>query len=123
MNKLYTLLAIALFAFSQTVAFAQTARDITGVVKDESNLPMPGAVVEIVGSNTGTVTDENGAFKINTYRPFPFTLRISSVGYVSQEFAMTDSTAGPFDVALLIDSKNNEVTVTARRREETVQDV
>ena len=123
MNKLYTLLAITVLALMQTVVFAQTPRDITGVVKDETNLPYPGAVVEIVGSNTGTVTDENGAFKINTYRPFPFTLRISSVGYLPQEFAMTDSTAGPFNVALVTDNRDNEVTVTARRRAETAQDV
>jgi iron complex outermembrane receptor protein len=123
MNKLYTSLAITVFALLQTVAFAQTARDITGIVKDSDNLPLPGAVVEIVGSNTGTVTDENGAFKINTYRPFPFTLRISSVGYKSQDFAMTDSTAGPFDVTLALEETGNEVTVTARRRSESSQDV
>jgi iron complex outermembrane receptor protein len=123
MNKLYTLLAITILALAQTVAFAQTPRDITGVVKDETNLPLPGAVIEIVGSNTGTVTDEHGAFKINTYRPFPFTLRISSVGYLPQEFALSDSNAGPFNVGLVVDNRDHEVTVTARRREETVQDV
>jgi len=124
MNKLYTSLAITLFALLQTVAFAQAPRDITGVVNDaETNTPLPGVVVEIVGSNTGTVTDEHGAFKINTYRPFPFTLRISSVGYASQDFPMTDSTAGPFTVALVEEASAAEVTVTARRRTETSQDV
>ncbi|MDF2456360.1 MAG: TonB-dependent receptor [Cytophagaceae bacterium] len=124
MNKLYTLLAITLLALAQTVAFAQTERYIKGVVNDtETNTPLPGVVVEIVGSNTGTVTDENGAFSINTYRPFPFTLRISSVGYLPQEFVLTDSTSGPFAVALVTDNRDNEVTVTARRRAETAQDV
>ncbi len=124
MNKLYTLIAITLLALTQTVAFAQTERNITGVVIDtETNTPLPGVVVEIVGSNTGTVTDESGAFKINTYRPFPFTLRVFSVGYLPQEFALTDSTAGPFNVSLVIDNRDNEVTVTARRRAETAQDV
>ncbi|MBC7487233.1 MAG: TonB-dependent receptor [Cytophagaceae bacterium] len=124
MNKLYTSLAITLFALLQTVAFAQTPRDITGIINDaETNAPLPGVVVEIVGSNTGTVTDENGAFKINTYRPFPFSIRVSSVGYASQEFALTDSTAGPFTVALIAEASSGEVTVTARRRSETSQDV
>jgi iron complex outermembrane receptor protein len=124
MNKLYTLLVLTLVALAQTEAFAQAARDITGVVIDtETSTPLPGVVVEIVGSNTGTVTDESGAFKINTYRPFPFTLRISSVGYLPQEFPMSDSAAGPFQVALVVDNRDNEVTVTARRRTETAQDV
>jgi iron complex outermembrane recepter protein len=123
MNKRYTLLVLLLIALSQAT-LAQTPRDILGMVIDnDTKTPLPGVVVEIVGSNTGTVTDETGAFKINTYRPFPFTLRIRSVGYLPQEFAMSDSNGGPFNVILELDSRDNEVTVTARRRSEKTQDV
>ncbi|MDB5272485.1 MAG: TonB-dependent receptor [Chitinophagaceae bacterium] len=124
MKKLYTFLVITLLALAQTVAYAQTERDITGTVTDnETKTALPGVIIEIVGSNTGTVTDENGNFKITTYRPFPFTLRIRSVGYAPQDFVLSDSNSGPFAVALAIDNKSNEVVVTARRRSEKTQDV
>ena len=44
-------------------AFAQSA--ISGVVKDEEGLPLPGVTVVEMGSSNGTITDIEGKFTIS----------------------------------------------------------
>ena len=58
-------------------------RQIRGLVKDsETGEPLIGATVEVVGTNTGTVTDERGRFQLEIGNAN--TIRISFVGYESQ---------------------------------------
>jgi TonB-linked SusC/RagA family outer membrane protein len=59
-------------------------RQVTGIVTDDSNSPLPGVNVVIKGSTTGTVTDMNGEYTIavpdgNTVLVFSF------IGYMTQE--------------------------------------
>lgn len=42
----------------------QAPIEITGVVRDETNLPMPGVSVSVKGKSNAVVTDQNGMFKI-----------------------------------------------------------
>jgi len=72
--------------FSNTIAKKQ--RLIKGVVKDSEGLLMPGVSVLEKGTKNGAITDENGAFAINTTGQNPV-LIFSSIGYITKEVSAT----------------------------------
>jgi TonB-linked SusC/RagA family outer membrane protein len=108
-----SLLLLLLFSFS---VFAQN-RTITGRITGAGGAGMAGASVIIKGTSIGTTSGENGAYTI-TVPADATTLVISSVGFGSQEIAISDRTT--IDVALQSAANNmNEVVVVAygsRRR-------
>lgn len=57
--------------------------EITGVITDKYGDPVIGATVLVVGSTTGAITDIDGKFIVNA--PMGCTLRISYIGYITQE--------------------------------------
>lgn len=57
---------------------------LTGTVKDKNGDPIPGASVIVKGTTVGTITDNDGGFKLNTPVDAK-TLTISFVGMVAQE--------------------------------------
>ena len=86
------------------------AGPISGVVKDDTGSPLPGVSVSIKGTQNGTQTDVNGAFKLNA-SPGDV-LVFSFIGFTPKEV-----TVGPgavYNVVLASSSKTiNEVVVTA----------
>jgi len=57
---------------------------ITGKVLDDATIePIPFASVYLKGTTTGTVTDLDGMFTIQTHLPLPDSIGVSSVGYQS----------------------------------------
>lgn len=63
-------------------ASAQTTGKIAGKVLDTSTLePLPGANVQLVGSNRGTATGMDGAFYLINLPPGTYAIRISMIGY------------------------------------------
>ncbi|WP_232282874.1 TonB-dependent receptor [Pedobacter sp. BAL39] len=58
---------------------------ITGVVRDEKNLPMPGVSVKVKGQNNGVTTDGEGRFSISVADNTVYLL-FSYVGYETQEY-------------------------------------
>ena len=62
---------------------------VTGMVEDAMG-PVIGATVMVKGSQTGTVTDQDGKFSIDA--PKGSTLVISYIGYVTQEVPVTEKT-------------------------------
>lgn len=71
-------------------ASAQQPITLQGKVTDETGAPVEGVSVSIEGTDDATSTNESGDFRI-TYSP-PATLRVSALGYVSQEIALTNQT-------------------------------
>lgn len=57
--------------------------DITGRVTDENGAPMPGATILIKGTNVGTVTDNDGYYRIHAEEKG--VLIFSMLGYQNQE--------------------------------------
>lgn len=81
---LFILLSIS-FAF---VLKAQSYVDVTGTVRDAvTDEELIGVTILVTGTEIGTVTDLNGAFTLSV--PVNSTLRISYVGYSSQEISVT----------------------------------
>ena len=67
MKKILTVIVLFLFAVASPI-FAQTK--VSGIVVDKSKQPIPFANVVFKNSSTGTVTNEDGRFYIespNTY--------------------------------------------------------
>jgi len=97
-----SMLCIVQIAWSQTV-------EISGKVTDSKDLPIPGATVQEKNSKSGTVTDANGAFKMNV-KPGA-KLVVSSVGFDQQEVAV--GTSGLLSITLKEGSQSlSEVVVT-----------
>lgn len=81
---------------------------ITGVVTDETDLPLPGATVTIKGTTTSSITDVNGRYNIEA--DANATLVFSFIGRESQEVALNGRTT--LNIKLLPSAKDlNEVVV------------
>ncbi len=86
-------------------------RQITGVVLDENQSPLPGVNILLKGEQRGTITDENGLFQL-VVPDTPVTLIFSFVGYLSQEVEVASRER--LEIVLVPDTKSlDEVVVTA----------
>ena len=103
--------AILMALFLPVVAFAQNIT-VKGTVTDELDSPVISATVVVVGqTNKGALTDLDGNFTIADI-PANATLRISYIGYKTQEIALNGRTT--LAVKLVPDSELlDEVVVTA----------
>lgn len=106
---LLVFLTTALFASAQTVK-------ITGQVKDPNGQGLQGASVQIEGSNTGTLTDNNGFYNINA-SPGKHTLIVSYVGFLTQriEVDLVANNNSTVDVVLINSGNLSGVTVVGSR--------
>jgi TonB-linked SusC/RagA family outer membrane protein len=110
--KKYGLLLL-LFVLSNLVVKAQTG-SITGKVLDESNLPLPGAVISIEGTTLSTQTDLNGNYKIFKIQNGNVTVTSRFIGYTVQKKTISISgteTSQTLNFNLVPDSKNLEEVV------------
>ena len=82
---------------------------IKGVVYDQDGLPLPGASVVILGSNSGTTTDFNGEFSI--VANMADQLQFSYIGYQSQ--TITIENQDQLSITLVVGANDlSEVVVT-----------
>ncbi|MCU0354650.1 MAG: SusC/RagA family TonB-linked outer membrane protein [Cytophagales bacterium] len=104
------LFSLLLSAMMIAQAAAQT-KTLSGKVTDESGSALPGVSVVVKGTTTGTVTDTQGAFKLQV--PESSTALIFSfIGHVPKEVTIGQQTS--FTVALASDVQAlTEVVVTA----------
>lgn len=93
-----TMFLIACFV----LGYAQT-RLLTGSVVDGDNIPLPGVSVIVKGTTTGTVTDIDGQFRLNVDNPNGKTLVFSSIGFLTHEQPIGNTSA--FNIVLREDQK------------------
>lgn len=112
------LLGICCFLITQ-LSFAQTK--VSGTITDATTKePLIGVSVQVKGKVVGTITNTKGEFSFSVSTPPPFTLLISSVGYESQEMAVSGNSAS-INVSLKEQAVlGQEVVVSASRVEESV---
>lgn len=92
MGKFLRFIIILVMATMNLVAWAQN-RTISGKVSDKANgSPIPGVNVTFTfnGSKGGTTTDDSGNFTLSVPNGVS-TLRFSSVGYISQDLAVSSN--------------------------------
>ncbi|MGB3144695.1 MAG: TonB-dependent receptor [Maribacter sp.] len=82
---------IAFFAMLGHFAFSQTIT-VSGVVSDESGMPLPGASVVVSGTANGTQTDFDGNYTISNV-PTNGTLSVSYIGYLRQQIAVNSQSS------------------------------
>src|ERR1044072_5290265 len=100
MRKRLPLLSLLMaMVFFATPSFSQTTT-INGTIKNSrTGEVVPAVSVTIKGGTSGTFTDDRGIFKLNSSRPLPLTLVISSIGYEQQE--ITVSNTGAVSISLV----------------------
>ncbi len=95
---------------------------VTGTVTDQqTGEPLIGVNVVIRGTVAGVATNVDGEFRLTTSQSFPFTLRISSVGYSSREVEVTEDNHTNLNITLREQAFfGSEVVLSASRVEQDV---
>jgi iron complex outermembrane receptor protein len=91
------------------------------IIDSNTGEGLAGATISILNVTNSTKTNINGEFGLITGQKLPFTVIISLAGYPDKEVQITESY-----VTITLESNQNkltEVTVTSRRRKETLQNV
>ena len=111
MKNFKNLLFLALF-FTSAVILAQT--NISGVVVDQTNQPLPGASVVVKGTKNGTSTDFDGNFTLKATANSG-TLVVSFIGYKSKEVAFSSSNKNIGNIQLAEDANSlDEIVVVGK---------
>lgn len=107
-KSLTTLITMLLLGIAPVILYAQSK--ITGIVNDETNLPLPGVSVLVKGSQTGASTNASGQFIITAKSTDILIFR--SIGFEPKEVAV----AGRSNITVQLKGISNqlgEVVVTA----------
>jgi len=104
------LVCAVLFLWCTNIVLAQEKKTIAGIVQDEKGNPLVGVSVQEKGSSNGTLSDQNGAFKLSADPEG--TLIFTYVGYIRQEVPLNGRVS--LAIRMAPDSKGlNEIVVTA----------
>lgn len=107
LKQLYLIILLTFFA-----VYAQ-AKDIKGHVFDDDNQPIIGANVYWEGTQQGTTTDVDGAFKLDTRKDVS-NLVISYIGYTTLVLPVTDLEE-PLKITLKGEVALQEVVISERK--------
>jgi iron complex outermembrane receptor protein len=118
---LFKFFVTGIFLLFSSGIYAQDAIEITGLVTgEETHTALTGVTVNIKGTVTGTVTNNDGSFRLRTKQKLPFTLVFTSVGFAPQEVQVASLGSG-LQVALSTQTVlGNEVVITASRVAESI---
>ena len=78
----YRFTLILLFSILTIGAKSQQTLSISGKVKDETNLPMPGATVFLTGTKSITSCSTEGNFQFNHLSPGTYEVVVKMIGYL-----------------------------------------
>jgi iron complex outermembrane receptor protein len=115
-------LLILVISFAPLFALAQDSYIVSGKIQDSLNSQvLNGASIKIKGASGGTIANEDGTFHLKTSQKLPITLVVSSIGYKTQEFVVTENGANAISISLNTQSiLNDQVVVTASRIPESI---
>lgn len=113
MAQFWILLLCSIGLYAQSI--------VQGIITDrQSNEPLIGANIIVAGKPIGTITDFDGSFKLETNTPFPFQIRVSYIGYQSEEMEIA-SPQTKLQIALTPSSVlANQIVVSASRLDERI---
>ena len=109
-RKSIRLLLLLFMGMWSTLAFSQVKKTITGVVKDDTGVPVAGATIKVAGSATAVASDDEGNFKIEASSSDK--LVVTSVGFGKKEIPVGNQSS----IAVILNKENSslqEVVVTA----------
>ena len=99
------------------ISFAQTT--VKGTITDNSGQPLPGANIIIEGTTTGTSSDFDGKYIINTEKTPPFKLVITYTGFEKQTIEVTSNNQ-TVDVTMVEGNELDEIVISASRTPERI---
>ncbi|MBB6236020.1 TonB-linked SusC/RagA family outer membrane protein [Pedobacter sp. AK013] len=109
------------FNESKLLQHARVQKIVSGTVLDENNQPIPGVGIKNVTSGKGVVTDVTGKFSIEAN--VGDVIRISYIGYITQNITIANQTTLNVKLAVSADTKLDDVVVvgygTLREKEIT----
>ncbi|GGF21773.1 SusC/RagA family TonB-linked outer membrane protein [Echinicola rosea] len=82
------------------LALVPVRKTVSGTVRDDQGVPLPGATIRVKGTTNGTVTDIDGKFSIEVEEGA--VLQVSFVGFVAQEVPVNGQTS--FTIQLVSDA-------------------
>ncbi len=112
------------FLFIPSLIFSQGV-SLSGYVTGKDSSAVTGATITLKGTTFGTVTDKKGYYKINKIIPGTYTLRVSYIGFETQERSV-DILKEDSHADFCIRESNidlNEVVVTGTKSEKTLKNV
>ena len=102
------------------ITWAQSTSEIHGTGHDASGAAVPGAIVRVIQTDTGTVravsTDQNGSYVLTNLPIGPYQLETSKDGftkYVQTGIVLQVSSSPTVDVTLVVGSVAEQVQVQA----------
>lgn len=127
MRYLFSLMLVAMGINAiYAVTPVKEGNQIAGhVIEKDSEESIPFAAVLIVGTDMGTTSDEGGHFTFTNLKAGKYLLRVSSVGYITQEKEVEVSDNATSLVHFQMEADNfitDEVVVSANRNEVSRKD-
>ncbi len=115
---------VLLLLLIPSAIYSQLA-NISGHVTISDKSSGIGATIVIQGTTLGTVTDKNGFYHIDKIKPGTYLLRVSLLGYETQQVSIAILTGNNSSDFILAESNINldEVVVTGTRSEKTLKNV
>ncbi len=107
-------------AFVNLNVAAQTT--LQGKIVDESGQSIPNSRITLLTSGKTYLSDSLGSFSIETSENYPVSVKFHSPGFQSSSVDISENSGFPLRISLKEESLS-EVIVSARRREETAQDL
>jgi TonB-dependent receptor len=116
-SRLALWLAVVLGCLLPATVRAQGRGTIAGTVKDSSKSVLPGALIEVQGSDIRVVSDGQGQFRITDLASAEYKLTISYVGFAPFMTTVKVDAAqeANVDAELQVASKSDQMIVTAER--------
>tara|TARA_B110000438_G_scaffold300989_1_gene354717 strand:- start:5282 stop:7900 length:2619 start_codon:yes stop_codon:yes gene_type:complete len=101
------------------------AVEVSGIITDQDGRSLPGANIMIEGTAVGSASDSEGRFSFTYEAQGDFVIVVSYIGYSSyrQVYSISE---GATDLTIVLDQGKlfgQEVTVMARKKEETIKEV
>ena len=123
------LAALAAVLLSAAPSSAQSGGRISGVVRDPVGAPVPGASVTVTNSATGVsrtaTSGADGSFAADGLAAGTYTVSVEIKGFSkqTQKDVKVDTNAAVTTEFTLQTKREEEITVTAMKREDTIQNV
>jgi iron complex outermembrane receptor protein len=130
MFRRVSIFAAVMYAAMMPVAgFAQTGGTVAGVVRDSLGGAIPGATIRVINEATGAaeeaISDAQGSYRVDGLPTGQYRVNVTLEGFEPAvgRGAVDGTRAASIDVTLTPARLTEGVVVTARRVEETVQEV
>ncbi|MBF4506494.1 TonB-dependent receptor [Flavobacterium sp. JLP] len=103
-------LSICFFLLASTSISAQEKATLKGQITLNNNESPEGVSIILKGTRFGTITDQEGNYKIKNIKPGTYTLKVSAVGYTTSEKKITINEGQELTENLSLTSNSEELT-------------